>query len=127
MLSKFKQVFLGVGFIPFLLLSVSFYFIFKSTNNIELLITCGLSIFFILPCLVVLKQVYSWNNGTCRDTGKPWIEKQNYQDYREFISEDSKGNIFKISLDYLNIDYNDEEAKKINLHFKKISNLKAFD
>jgi hypothetical protein len=124
--SKIKQIInipFSVGcIVAFLIITFAFPL---CKNWIEYAIV----IFFLVAnfCFLslVITEMYKWNNGTCKETGKPWIEESNYQDYRSFVSE--KGlNSYRTHIEYLTIDYNDEKAKKIDKHFKIINSLKHF-
>jgi hypothetical protein len=112
---------LGFGF-AFLIV----YFAFPLCDNwvkYSIVVFCLVANICFLGLLIA--EAYNWNNGICRNTGKPWIEESNYQNYRAFVSKKDTEQ-FNIGIEYLTINYNDEKAKNIDKHFNITESLKYF-
>jgi hypothetical protein len=69
-------------------------------------------------------KVYSWNNGTCRQTDLPWLEHLNIiEEDRVFFS---KGQSLEIS-HFFTINYNHEKAIFRTENYSFIKNIKNFN
>ena len=85
-------------------------FIDTSSTNYLAALCFGLFSFSLMPVGYTIKEVISWNNGICKETGKSWIQVPEFPDYgKSFESKDVNGT-FKTNLKFYKPQYNHMSA-----------------